>query len=76
MMYPLNVDVGWAHHAEFKKAGEDVIAKTLTKNNRWANSIRIFSWKTITAWYDRLPCNVVEFPVVHGLHHVYFPKAA
>jgi hypothetical protein len=22
------------------------------------------------------PCNVVEFPVVHGLHHVYLPKAA
>jgi len=22
------------------------------------------------------PCNVVEFPAVHGLHHVYLPKAA
>ncbi|MFC1680533.1 integrase core domain-containing protein [Pseudomonadota bacterium] len=22
------------------------------------------------------PCNVVESPVVHGLHHVYLPKAA
>ncbi len=22
------------------------------------------------------PCNVVELPVVHGLHHVYLPKAA
>jgi putative transposase len=22
------------------------------------------------------PCNVVEFPVVQGLHHVYLPKAA
>jgi hypothetical protein len=22
------------------------------------------------------PCNVIEFPVVHGLHHVYLPKAA
>jgi hypothetical protein len=21
-------------------------------------------------------CNVVEFPAVHGLHHVYLPKAA
>lgn len=30
MMYPLNVNVGWAHHEEFKKAGKDVIAKTLT----------------------------------------------
>ena len=22
------------------------------------------------------PSNVVEFPAVHGLHHVYLPKAA
>jgi hypothetical protein len=22
------------------------------------------------------PCDVVEFPAVHGLHHVYLPKAA
>jgi hypothetical protein len=22
------------------------------------------------------PCNVVEFPAVHGLHHFYLPKAA
>ncbi len=22
------------------------------------------------------PCNVVELPAVHGLHHVYLPKAA
>jgi hypothetical protein len=22
------------------------------------------------------PCNVVEFPAVHGLHHVYLPQTA
>ncbi len=22
------------------------------------------------------PCNIVEFPAVHGLHHIYLPKAA
>ena len=22
------------------------------------------------------PCDVVEFPAVHGLHHIYLPKAA
>jgi hypothetical protein len=22
------------------------------------------------------PCNIVEFPAVHGLHHFYLPKAA
>jgi hypothetical protein len=22
------------------------------------------------------PCNVLEFAAVHGLHHVYLPKAA